>query len=316
MHVVSQRDSGFLNPVCGAHPIRSRRISEWDGVPADLSALCADCASVAAGIRGVETVEQGLDMFLGGSQAAPSVRLLEVAPATIQTECPLREAGDDLIASVATNGVVAPLVARRTTTGLLLVSGGRRLAAAQAVGLATVPVLVRDIDEQQAVIDGLLENLHRQDLNPIAQARAYVDALGMLEVTKEALADGLGVSRSALSHTVRLLALPDHLKDHIAAGRITAAHGRALLRLNSQPEAQDALADEILAGLSTRNAELAARRSAAPAAAPLLPDVAQLLAALLEAEVRVRAKGDSTEITIVVAHDDRSRVLELLGVAA
>jgi ParB family chromosome partitioning protein len=318
MHVVSQRDFGFLKPVCGAHPIRSRKISEWERVPADLSALCGDCASIAAGIRGAETLEQGLAVFLGGTNDLPSVRLLEVAPDQLRTELPLRDAGDELVASVKANGVVAPLTARRTRAGLVLVSGGRRLASARAAGLATVPVIVRDLDEQQAVIDRLLENLHRLDLDPIAQARAYVDALAALEVTQEALADGLGVSRPRVSNTIRLLDLPEHLKEHVAAGRMTAAHGRALLRLNGRPEAQDALADEILAGMTTKDAEAEARRAAAPSIVGAEPfvDVAQLLAALLDAKVRVTAGAERSRFVIEVPNADVGRILSVLGAPA
>lgn len=318
MHVVSQRDSGFLNPVCGAHPIRSRKISEWERPPADLTALCGDCASITAGIRGVDTVEQGLAVFLGGSDDVPTVRLLEVAPDAIRTAQPLRDAGDELVASVAANGVVTPLSARRTRTGLVLVSGGRRLAAARLARLESVPVIVRDVDEQHAVIDQLLENLHRLDLDPIAQARAYVEAIGMLEVTHEALADGLGVSRPRVSNTIRLLELPDHLKDHVAAGRMTAAHGRALLRLNGRPEAQDELAEEILAGMTTKDAEAAARRAAVPHGSGTVPlvDVAQLLAQLLDAKVRVTAGAARSRFVIDVPNDEANRILAVLGAPA
>ncbi|GAA2748758.1 ParB/RepB/Spo0J family partition protein [Amnibacterium kyonggiense] len=313
MHVVSQRDTGALNPVCGAHPVRGKVVHTWERPTMDLAALCSDCASIAAGIRGVESVEQGLAVFLGGADDAPTMRLVEVAVDAIRSSGDLRDPGDELVRSVSANGVVVPLVGRHTRAGLTLVSGGRRLAAARAAGVVTVPMLVRDIDGQQAVIDRLLENLHREDLDPIAQARAYVDALGMLEVTHEALADGLGVSRPRVSNTIRLLELPDHLKDHIAAGRMTAAHGRALLRLNGHQQAQDELADEILAGMTSKDAETAARRSAVPAAGVPLADVAELLAGLLDATVKVTAGAQRSRFVIEVPNDEADRIIGLLG---
>ena len=136
-------------------------------------------------------------------------------------------------------------------------------------------------------------------------------------MSKEALAQGLGISRSAVSNTIRLLELPEHLREHIAAGRITAAHGRALLRLNGDQESQDELADQILTGdMTTKDAELAARRASAPATAAPLVDVAALLAGLLDAKVKVTAGGERARIVIDVADSGLARVLAQLGLAS
>jgi ParB family chromosome partitioning protein len=213
---------------------------------------------------------------------------------------------------VQQNGVVQPVLLRRTSVGLRLIAGGRRLHAARAAGLDAVPAIVRELDDERTVVDGLLEKLHREDLDPIAQALAYADALDALGVTKQALANGLGISRPQLSNTIRLLGLPGHLRDHVASGALTAEQGRALLAVGSDPNAQDALVDRLLV-------DRAARRGTARERTPLddqLAEIAQLLTGLLDTKVRIRAKGDSTEITIVVGQDERARVLEQLGVAA
>lgn len=180
--------------------------------------------------------------------------------------------------------------------------------------------MIRTLGDEHATIGRLLDNLPREDLDPIAQGRAFQDALEQLEVSKEALAQGLGISRSAVSNTIRLPELPElpeHLREHIAAGRITAARGCALLRLQDDPTSQDELADQILAGdMTTKDADAAARRTAKPAAANPFVDVAGLLAQLLAAKVAVTVRGDRTRFVIEVSGDaDRDRLLAQLGAA-
>jgi ParB family chromosome partitioning protein len=324
MHLTSKRDTGALNPVCGANPVRSKEIGTWATVPADLSALCADCAGLALRTPGVETVEQGLAVWLGTDDEAPGVaRLLELPVAAIAVVDDAHRAVDaesdafaQLVASVLEHGVLQPIVVRRTTAGPELVLGRRRLAAAAAAGIESIPALVRDLTDEEATLASLVENLHRADLNPIEQALAYQRALELLELTKEALADRLHVSRSQVSNTVRLLGLPQHLREHVAAGAISAAHARELLRLPQGPE-QDELAAAILGeGLSVK--DTAARRAAVPAQPnPQLESVSALLAGILAARVQLTAKaGETTRIVIDVPDADLERVLTQLGVQA
>ena len=311
LHVVSQRNSGALNPICGARTISSEKIEKQYRLD-DVALLCEGWGTIATSMGG--TVMDGVAHILGLSTAgAPTARLLEVPLATINVDCALRDPGDELVNSVATNGVKTPIDVRRTTMGLQLVSGSRRLAAARAAGLTTIPAIVRDLDDQQTTIDALLANLHRQDLNPIAQAQAFVDALTVLDVTQDALADGLGISRPQISNTVRLLQLPDHLKDHIAAGRVTAAHGRALLRLNDNPDAQDELADQILNdGMTTKDADAVARRTARqdqPQDEQLL-ELSRLIAEQLTVKkVQVKPVAHGKQIVLTVTDADFPRIL-------
>lgn len=319
MHLVSRRNTGALNPVCGANPVRSSEIQEWTAVPADLSALCADCAALAMNLPGVDLLEQGLATFLGGSDAPTVLRLLEVPVDAIALEGVPRLAGGALVASVRRDGVVQPVVVRRTPAGLQLVSGRRRLDAARSAGLATIPAIVRELDDEQTMIGRLVENLHRQDLDPIAQAHAYADAMSTLALTQEALADRIQISRTQVANTVRLLGLPPHLQELLATGLLTAAHGRALLRLNGRPDEQDTLADQIVAeSMTTKDTDAAVRRIAVPAPVdPALAEIALSLKALLEARVKVTTITDGTRITIDVADAQRAaHVLEQLGMLA
>lgn len=319
-HLAARRNTGTWVSRCGRQ-IRGQQILEWQGEAAGVQAVtlgddfCEECRAEA--IRTAGTIADGVAILLNLDPADDSApQLLEVPVDSITADGPGRDPGKELIVSVHENGVVTPIVARRTDSGLRLVSGSRRLAAARAAGLTTVPTIIIGADEHRTAVDRLLENLHREDLDPIAQACAYVEALGVLEVTHEALADGLGVSRPRVSNTIRLLELPNHLKAHAAAGRITAAHGRALLRLNGHPEAQDELADEILAGMTTKDAEAAARRAAAPVPGVPMADVAQLLSQLLDAKVRVTASAERSRFVIDVPIGEANRILVVLGAPA
>jgi len=316
MHVVSQRDTGALNPVCGANPVRSKTIDTWTTVPAGLDSLCADCAGLALRTPGVTSLEQGVAVWLGTDAGAAGTRLLEV-PLTALEQHAARdeETLPALAASIRRHGVLQPVLVRRTETGYELVAGARRAAAAHLAGLASVPALVRDVDQEQAVLATLSENLHRADLNPIDQALAFTRALEQLELTHTELAARLEISRVQISNTIRLLELPDEVRDLVAAGAVGAAHARELLRLPTDAD-RIALAAQIAAeGLTVR--ETAARRGAAAAPAPVarLGDIAQLLTASLAqrelaAKVLVTTKGDRARITLDVAEADLARVLE------
>ncbi|MBW4033045.1 MAG: ParB/RepB/Spo0J family partition protein [Acidobacteria bacterium] len=291
MHIVSRRDTGLLNPICAAHPIRSQKIDEWTTAPADLTALCTDCAAIAGGIKGVSSIEVGIAVFLGADSTGAPVALLTEVPITM-IDLPAAHARrspddiDDLAASVTERGVVTPVTLRRAGARFEVIDGARRVAAAHIAGHTTVPALVRDTTERDALIHGLLANMHRTDLNPIDQAHAYVHAIEALNCNSKAeLGRLLGISREKVSNTIRLLDLPEEEQARIAAGDLTAEGGRKLL--------------------------------AAPRSAPeRLTDVADLLAQLLTAKVKVTASGGRTRIVIDVADADADRILGQLGETA
>lgn len=302
LHVVSRRDSGALNPLCGANPIRSEQI-ETHRVLTDVAGLCPGCATIAASIGG--TVVDGVALLLGLSTSVATARLLEVSTSALRAAAGARTADEDLVASVQANGIVTPLLARRTPTGLVLVDGARRLDAATTAQLATIPVVVRDLDEHAAIVEQLLANLHRRDLDPIAQALAYQQALDELACTKQGLADRLGLSRPVIPNALRLLRLPEHLREHVAAGALTAEQGRRLTDLDGAE--QDAAAAALLEQRQTRAAAPRAK------ADPALAGIAQSLTQLLDAKVRVTRAGDRATIRLDVPEADLARIVQQLG---
>jgi len=167
----------------------------------------------------------------------------------------------ELAASIKEKGILQPLLVREVTPGLYeLVAGERRWRAAKLAGLKRVPVIVRDLSPQEALELALIENLQREDLNPIEEARGYQRLIQEFGLTQEDVAQKVGRDRSTIANALRLLKLPEDLQEDVLSGRLSAGHARALLSL---PEAalMRRLRDEILAkGLSVRQTEALVRK--------------------------------------------------------
>jgi ParB family chromosome partitioning protein len=165
------------------------------------------------------------------------------------------EAIEALAVSIREVGILQPVVVRKSERGYELIAGERRLRAAKLAGLATIPVVVRDTDDSDTLREALIENIHRQDLGPVELAEAFRELLEELGLRQEELADRVGVSRSHIANTIRLLALPLEVQQLLTDGKIHAGHARALLSLGDA-EAQKALALRIAAqDLSVREVE-------------------------------------------------------------
>src|SRR5262245_6595836 len=170
------------------------------------------------------------------------------------------EAIASLAASIREVGILQPLVVRRTDGGFELIAGERRLRAAKLAGLATVPVVLRDSDDSDLLREALIENIHREDLNPIELGEAFRQLLDELGLKQEELADRVGVSRSHIANTIRLLALPLEVQQLLTDEKISAGHARALLAMGDA-EAITALSLRVAAeDLSVRETEEIVRR--------------------------------------------------------
>jgi ParB family chromosome partitioning protein len=156
------------------------------------------------------------------------------------------ESLDALALSIQEVGILQPIVVRKTSSGFELIAGERRLRAAKRAGLATVPAVVRDSDDAESLREALIENIHREDLNPIELAEAFRELLDELGLKQETLAERLGMSRSHIANTIRLLQLPAGVQRLLAEGKIQAGHGRALLSL-ADVDAQETLSVRIAA---------------------------------------------------------------------
>ncbi|WP_018504089.1 ParB/RepB/Spo0J family partition protein [Parafrankia discariae] len=231
----------------------------------------------------------------------------------------------ELAASLREVGLLQPIVVRELLPGRYeLVMGERRLRASKLAGLERVPAIVRDTADDAMLRDALLENLHRQQLNPLEEAAAYEQLLRDFGATHEELAGRLGRSRSHVTNTIRLLGLPPAVQRRVAAGVLSAGHARALLSLEN-PDAQDRLATRIVAeGLSVRAVEEIVAlgeegpRKRAPrgprAAEPALTSIADRLSDRLETRVKVDMGRSKGRITVEFATiEDLERIVEVMS---
>ncbi|MGE7186353.1 ParB/RepB/Spo0J family partition protein [Peribacillus sp. NPDC006672] len=184
------------------------------------------------------------------------IKLRELRPNPYQPRKSFRlEAIEELKQSIMEHGILQPIIARKSIKGYEIVAGERRYRAAKEAGLKTVPVVVRELNEQQMMELAILENLQREDLNPIEEAAAYQTLLEKLDFTQEQLANRLGKSRPHIANYVRLLSLPEGIRSYISEGEISMGHGRALLGLKKK-EMLKPVVDKILKeGMNVRQLE-------------------------------------------------------------
>src|SRR5215470_6952093 len=162
---------------------------------------------------------------------------------------------NDLSISLGQTGILQPVVVRRVGQGYQLIVGERRWRAAKLAGLTRIPAVVREATDAQSLELALVENLLREDLNPIEEAEAYQRLLAQFSWTQEELSQKIGKDRSSVANSLRLLRLPDVIQDDLKSGRLTMGHARALLAL-TLPSEQLRLRDEILAqAMSVRSTE-------------------------------------------------------------
>jgi ParB family chromosome partitioning protein len=206
---------------------------------------------------------RGLSALLQTPAASlKEIALEEIAPNPRQPRTEFDdEALDALAASIRAVGVLQPVIVRpRGTGGFELVVGERRWRAARRAGLERIPAIVREADDAELLRDALIENLHREDLNPLEEAAAYRQLLDDIGLTHEELAERVGRSRAAITNSLRLLGLAPTVQSRIAAATLSAAHGRALAGL-ADHENQERVAQRIVAqNLSVRQAEDLVRR--------------------------------------------------------
>ncbi|MFW5967036.1 MAG: ParB/RepB/Spo0J family partition protein [Persicimonas sp.] len=158
----------------------------------------------------------------------------KISPAEVQPRRDFDESGlEELAASIAESGVIQPLVVREDGDGYELIAGERRWRAAKIAGEDEVPAVVREVTDAEAYALALVENVQREDLNPMEEASAYARLLEEYDFTQEELADQIGKSRSSIANAVRLLNLPQKVCDMVASGELSAGHARTLVGLSA-----------------------------------------------------------------------------------
>jgi ParB family chromosome partitioning protein len=222
---------------------------------------------------------------------------------------------EDLARSIAANGIIQPIIVRRIGDRFQIIAGERRWRAARLAGLLHVPIVVREIApgaERSLLEVALIENIQRENLNPIEEALAYRRLADQFEMTQEAIATAVGKDRVTIANTLRLLKLPDDVRADVASGVLSMGHARALLALPDEAE-QRRMAREVVArGLSVRETESLAKKSAeerAPAKAAANVDVhtraaEDRLRLVLGTRVRIVRRGTRGRIEIDFGSED------------
>jgi ParB family chromosome partitioning protein len=214
---------------------------------------------------------RGLGALLSAEGAATAteetneIPLTLIDPGSLQPRTIFDDAKlEDLAKSIRANGVVQPVLLRRKGGRFELIAGERRWRAAQLAGLSKIPAVVRSVSDDKILEIALIENIQREDLNPIEEARAYKKLIETLGLTQETVAERVGRDRSYVTNYLRLLKLPDDLQDLLQSGRISTGHARTLLGLD-QPDIQRRIARKVIEqDLSVRATEQLVRLSATP----------------------------------------------------
>jgi len=287
-------------------------------------------------IAGRRRLGRGLEALLGPTreEADREGSLVELAIADIRPNPyqPRRDvdpaALEELKASILKAGLLQPVVVRAApgdrAPGYELIAGERRLRACQALGWERIPAVKRDVDDRTVLTLALIENLQRDDLSPVDEARGYERLIAEFSLTQQDVADAVGRDRSTVANALRLLKLPAGVLALLHEGRLSVGHARALLALDD-PRAVAAVAKEAVdLGLSVRDVEDRVRGGRAPVRRPRLkqglgaaPEVRRIEDALrrrLGTDVRVtlRAKGKGQIHLNFYSNDDLARLLELI----
>jgi len=259
-------------------------------------------------------------------QAHPTVQELPVAELELNPFQPRKHfdqaALEDLSSTIREHGILTPVVVRRSPVGFQVIAGERRIRAARLAGLTHVPAIVKDASDSQALQMALVENLQREDLNPLEAAEAYQRLVEEFGLTQEALAGRLGKDRSSVANSLRLLRLPKRIRDDVAAGTLSEGHARAILGLErpaDQIRARDAV---VRRGLTVRSTEALVRRlkeggspqgSRARAQDPNWGSLEDDLRAALGTKVRIVREGSGGTLQIsFFSGDDLTRIADTI----
>jgi len=226
----------------------------------------------------------------------------------------------ELIVSVKKNGIIQPIIVRKSDTGYEIIAGERRWRAAQAAGLKEVPIIIRKAEDRELAELSLIENIQREDLNPIEEADAYQTLLTRFSLSQEEIAARVGKDRSTIANTVRLLKLPEAVRKALIGKQITAGHARALLALDLPGEQIGALKIIRQKGLNVRETERLIRRlqrsqekKKTGSKDKYLTDLERELSSQLLASVRIRAGKRSGTIEIRYANgEELNRLARML----
>lgn len=284
------------------------------GLGKGLSALISDKPSMESILSStVETDDNGI----------VKIPLEEIIPKSDQPRKDFNdEALKDLAKSIETNGVIQPILLRKRDDKYEIIAGERRYRASQIAKLKEIPAIIVDADDEDAAKLALVENIQREDLNPIEEAMAYKQLMEEFDLRQEDLANAIGKSRTYITNTVRLLKLDDRVIEHLYKGNLTTGHGKVLLGIKDKDE-QVKLAEKIIAtGLNVRETESEVKKSKEkkkpkkekPRKDPHLADVEEEFMRILGTKVRLVKDKNVGRIEIeFYTEEDLERIYDIIS---
>lgn len=233
-----------------------------------------------------------------------------------------RERLEELAASIKEHGVIQPLVVRQENDGYTIIAGERRWRAATIAGLKEVPVIIRNFSPKEILEIALIENVQRENLNPIEEAAAYDVLMNRYDMTQEEISDRIGKSRATIANMTRLLKLPREVKEEILDGRLSSGHAKVLLSLENNDHIVNLCREIVSKDLSVRETEKRVKNLKKPA--PPIEQVTIENCYIVDIEDRlkyqfgtkVRLKGTESKGKIELEYyslDDLNRILDILG---
>ena len=271
------------------------------------------------------TLGRGLDALIPIDQEAKGYILADIDQIKPNAYQPRREFDEDgideLASSIKEKGIIQPLIGRRTGDGYEIIAGERRWRAAQKAGLKRIPIVLKDASESEVLELALIENLQREDLNPIEQAIAYEQLIGDFGLTHDEISKRIGKDRSTITNQIRLLKLPEQVKQAIREREISAGHARAMLSIESQTKALEILDLIKRNKLSVRQTEklvqgLMKEREAEKKQKyvdPFISDFTEKLKSILGTQIKVIDRNGKGKIEIeYYSLDDLERIIESL----
>jgi ParB family chromosome partitioning protein len=225
-----------------------------------------------------------------------------------------------LVASIKKNGIIQPIIVRKSNSGYEIIAGERRWRAAQAAGMKDVPIIIREAEDIDIAEISLIENIQREELNPVEEAEAYQTLVSKFKLSQEEISSRVGKDRTTIANFMRLLRLPAEAKEALARKTISTGHGRSLLSLDSKDKQITTLKEILRKKLSVRETERLVKRLSTPEVKKKKPqkssnllDIEERLARKFMTKVNIRQskRGGTLEIRFL-SNEDLDRLLNII----
>ena len=292
------------------------------GLGRGLDALFADAVPVSDPLKEEKKQETQVRAEEQSGDAVQYINIHDIMPNANQPRKTFSEEKiEELSKSIKEHGIIQPIVVRKKGKSYEIVAGERRWRAARKAELAKVPCLIRELSDEQNMLIAIIENMQREDLNPVEEAEGLNQMIVTFGMTQEQISKSVGKSRPYIANSLRLLKLPEYIKEEMAEGRLSAAHGRTLVTIEDENVRKSLCERIIKEGLSVRETEKLVSeqgkgKKRKPAARVKNPDVARVeeeLKETLGTRVIINQNGKKGKIEIeFFSRDELDRLIELL----